>query len=83
MATKTRTKNFSSDEISMLVDFVHENKSQLFGSLSSSLAYEDKNHVWEDIAKEISEPHGTLRNKEDVSKKWSKCSSQVQANHLR
>ena len=55
----------------MLVDFVLENKSQLFGSLSSSLSYDDKNRVWEDIAKEISEAYGTFRNKEDVSKKWS------------
>ena len=45
MATKTRAKNFSSDEISMLVDFLHENKSQLFGSLSSSLTYDYKNRV--------------------------------------
>ena len=69
MATKTCAKNFSSDEISMLVDFVHENKSKLFSSLSSSLSYDDKNRVWEDIAKEISEAHGTFKNKEDISKK--------------
>ena len=68
MATKTRVKNFSSDEISKLVEFVYENKSQLFGSLSSSLSYDDKNRMWEDIAIEISEEHGTFRNKEDVSK---------------
>ena len=55
----------------MSVDFVHENKSQLFGSLSSSLSYDDKNRVWEDIEKEILEAHGTFRNKEDVFKKWS------------
>ena len=71
MATRTRAKNFSSDEISMFVDFVHQNKSQLFGLLSSSLTYNDKNRVWKDIAKEFSEAHGTFRNKEDVSKESS------------
>ena len=71
MTTKTHSKNFSSDEIAMIVDLVHENKSKLFGSLSSSLSYDDKNHVWETIAREISEAHGTFRNKGDVTKKWS------------
>ena len=68
---KPRAKNYTSDEISMLVDLVQENKSKLFGSLSSSLSYDDKNHVWENISIEISEAHGTFRSKEDVSKKWS------------
>ena len=48
----------------MLVDFVHENKSHLFGSLSSSLSNDEKNLVLEDIAKEISkrmEPSGTRK----------------------
>ena len=54
----------------MIVDLVHENKSKLFGSLTSSLSYYDKNHVWENITIEISEAHGTFSNKEDASKKW-------------
>ena len=63
MATKIRAKNFAFDEISMLVDYVHENKSQLFVSLSSSLSYDDKNRVWEDIAKSRKrmEPSGTRK----------------------
>ena len=38
-----------------LVDLVLENKSKLFGALSSSLSYDEKNKIWEDIAKEISQ----------------------------
>ena len=71
MSMKTRAKNFSSEEISSLVDLVLENKSKLFGALSCSLTFDEKNNVWEDIAKEISQSHGTFRSKEDVSKKWS------------
>ena len=55
MALKARAKNFSSDEITQLVDLVLENKSKLFGALSSSLSYDEKNKIWEDIAKEISQ----------------------------
>ena len=72
MALKARAKNFSSDEITQLVDLVLENKSKLFGALSSSLSYDEKNKIWEDIAKEISQ-NGTFRNKEDVSKKVVEC----------
>ena len=55
MALKARAKNFSSDEITQLVDLVLENKSKLFGALSSSLSYDEKNKIWEDIAKEKSQ----------------------------
>ena len=71
MSIKTRSKNFSADEISTLVDLVQENKSKLFGSLSSSLTYEEKNNVWKEIAEAITQVHGNLRSKEDVAKKWS------------
>ena len=50
MAMKTRAKNFSSDEISSLVDLVLENKSKLFGALSCSLTIDGNNNVWADIA---------------------------------
>ena len=52
MALKARAKNFSSNEITQIVDLVLENKSKLFGALSSSLSYDEKNKIWEDIAKE-------------------------------
>ena len=55
MALKARAKNFYSDEITQLVDLVLENKSKLFGALSSSLSYDEKNKIWEDIAKEKSQ----------------------------
>ena len=71
ISLKTRSKNFSHEEISMLVDLVQENKSKLFGSLSSALTYEEKNCIWKEIAEAISQAHGSLRTKEDVAKKWS------------
>ena len=55
MSMKTRAKNFSSEEISSLVDLVLENKSKLFGALRCSLTFDEKNNVWEDIAEEISQ----------------------------
>ena len=56
MSIKTRSKNFSADEISTLVDLVQENKSKLFGSLSSSLTYEEKN-VWKQSASDTVQMH--------------------------
>ena len=45
----------------MIVDLVHENMSKLSCSLSSYLSYDDKNHGWENIVREISEANGTFR----------------------
>ena len=57
MSIKTRSKNFSADEISTLVDLVQENKSKLFGSLSSSLTYEEKNNAWKQSASDTVQMH--------------------------
>ena len=72
MATqsKTRAKNFSDDEIMTLIDIVGENKAKIFGALSSTLTADDKNKVWEEVACQISERHGTTRTRDDISKKW-------------
>ena len=47
MSLKTRGKNFCADECALLVDLVQENKSELFGALSSSLTSEEKISSWE------------------------------------
>ena len=69
--SKPRAKNYSSEEINCLVDLVQEKKSQLFGSLSASFTFEEKNKVWDDLASRLSALHGTVRNRDDVIKKWS------------
>ena len=69
--SKPRAKNYSSEEINCLVDLVKEKKSQLFGSLSASFTFEEKNKVWDDLASRLSALHGTVRNRDDVIKKWS------------
>ena len=48
---------------------VLENKPKLFGAFSSTLTFDEKNSIWEQIANSISQEHGTLRTREDVSKK--------------
>ena len=69
--SKPRAKNFSSEEINFLVDLILEKKSQLFGSLSASFNFEEKNTVWDEVASGLSTLHGTSRNRDDVVKKWS------------
>ena len=51
---KTRSKCFSSDEVMTLVDLICVEKSSLFGALSTTLTFDDKNKVWEDIAGKLS-----------------------------
>ena len=69
--SKPRAKNFSSEEINSLVDLILEKKSQLFGSLSASFTFEEKNTVWDEVASGLSTLHDTSRNRDDVLKKWS------------
>ena len=69
--SKPRAKNFSSEELNSLVDLIQEKISQLFGSLSASFTFEEKNTVWDDVASRLSALHGTPRNRDDVIKKWS------------
>ena len=68
--SKPRSKVFSLEEVMTLVDLMEANKSSLFGALSSSLTMDDKNKVWQDIARKLSEQHGQMRTRDDVSKKW-------------
>ena len=70
MSSKTRAKNFSDSEITNLVDLVLENKPKLFGAFSSTLTFDEKNKIWEQIANTISQEHGRIRTKDDVFKKW-------------
>ena len=67
---KTRAKNFSNEEITSLVDLVLENKPKLFGAFSSKITSNEKDALWEEIARTISRTHGTIRSKDDVCKKW-------------
>ena len=69
--SKTRSKNFTLEETNSLVDLVQENRSKLFGSLSASLTFEEKTRVWEEIASKLSQLHGGLRTKDEITKKWA------------
>ncbi|KAI6661447.1 hypothetical protein LOD99_13319 [Oopsacas minuta] len=68
--SKTRSKNFTQEEIMSLVDLIHEQKSKLFGALTSTLTFDDKNKIWEEISGRLSELHWNVRTRDYVMKKW-------------
>ena len=68
--SKTRSKNFNLEKTNSLVDLVQGNRSKLFGSLSACITFEEKTRVWEEIASKLSQLHGVLRTKDEVTKKW-------------
>ena len=53
-----------------LVDLIHDQKSKLFGALTSILTFDDKNKIWEEISGRLSELHGNVRTRDDIMKKW-------------
>ena len=69
--SKTRSKNFSTEEVHCLVDLLQEHKSQLFGSFSASFTFEEKNIVWDEVASKLSSLYGVTRTRDDILKKWS------------
>ncbi|KAI6656034.1 hypothetical protein LOD99_1768 [Oopsacas minuta] len=68
--SKSLSKNFTQEEIMSLVDLIHDQKSKLFGALTSTLTFDDKNKIWEEISGRLSELHGNVRTRDDVMKKW-------------
>ena len=68
--TKTRSKKFSDDEVISIVDIIEENKSKIFGALSSTLTADDKNKIWEEIAGKISDGYEGTRTRDEICKKW-------------
>ena len=68
--SKTRSKNFTQEEIMSLVDLIHDQKSKLFGALTSTLTFDDKNKIWEEISGRLSELHGNVRTRDDIMKIW-------------
>ena len=69
--SKTRSKNFSTEEVLCLVDLIQEHKSQLFGGFSASFTFEEKNIVWDEVASKLSSLYGVTRTRDDILKKWS------------
>ncbi|KAI6646870.1 hypothetical protein LOD99_9139 [Oopsacas minuta] len=53
-----------------LVNPIHDQKSKLFGALTSTLTIDDKNKIWEEISGRLSELHGNVRTRDDVMKTW-------------
>ncbi|KAI6661488.1 Myb-related transcription factor, partner of profilin-like [Oopsacas minuta] len=49
---------------------IHDQKSELFGALTSTLTFDDKNKIWEEISGRLSELHGNVRTRDDIMKKW-------------
>ena len=68
--SKTRSKNFTREEIMSRVDLIHDQKSKLFGSLTSTLTNDDESRIREEISGRLSELHGNVRTRDDIMKKW-------------
>ena len=68
-STKTRSKNLTQEEIMSLVGLIHDQKSKLFGALTSTLTANDENKIWEEISGRLSDLHGNVRARDEIMKK--------------
>jgi hypothetical protein len=72
-----RRPNFTDNEKTALVDAVVENHNTLFGKLSSTLTNAEKDEVWDQVHARVNSVSSTIRNKEELKKKYQSLKSEV------
>lgn len=71
VAKKKRKKNFSQEELTVLVDEVNEHKKVLFEKFSDTLTNEKKEKYWRQIALKINAVSLVERSVDEIRKKWT------------
>jgi hypothetical protein len=61
------------------VDAVVENHNTLFGKLSSTLTNAEKDEVWDQVLARVNSVSSTIRNKEELKKKYQSLKSEVKS----
>lgn len=74
---RNRKKNFSHEEILILIDGYKENKTVLESKLNSSVTNRKKGEIWQDITNKINAKGCEQREIKEVRKKWSDLKTQA------
>ena len=72
-----KSKNFTKQELEVLVDSVYEHKAILTSKFKSNITNEDKNRLWDQIlvTNKVNSVSEVARTREAVKKKWQDFSS--------
>ena len=72
---RKKSKNFTKQELEVLVDSVYEHKTILTSKFKSNITNEDKNRLWDQITNKVNSVSEVARTREAVKKKWQDFSS--------
>ncbi len=70
MDDKKRNKNFTRQEMEVLIEEISARKKVLFGRLENSISMQSKRRAWERVA-------NSIRDVDGVKKKWAELKSAV------
>ncbi|KAF4104863.1 hypothetical protein G5714_014194 [Onychostoma macrolepis] len=77
MDDKKRNKNFTRQEMGVLIEEISARKKVLLGRLDNSISMQSKRHAWERVAEAVSAVANSLRDVDGVKKKWADLKSAV------
>ncbi|XP_058619708.1 nuclear apoptosis-inducing factor 1-like [Onychostoma macrolepis] len=77
MDDKKRNKNFTRQEMEVLIEEISARKKVLLGRLDNSISMQSKRRAWERVAEAVSAVANSLRDVDGVKKKWADLKSAV------
>ncbi|ROL44255.1 Myb/SANT-like DNA-binding domain-containing protein 4 [Anabarilius grahami] len=77
MDDKKRNKNFTRQELEVLVEEIIARKKVLLGRLDNSISMHNKRHAWERVAEAVSAVANSVWDADGVKKKWADLKSAV------
>ncbi|ROL47357.1 Myb/SANT-like DNA-binding domain-containing protein 4 [Anabarilius grahami] len=77
MDDKKRNKNFTRQELEVLVEEISTRKKVLLGKLDNNISMHNKRHAWERVAEAVSAVTNSARDADGVRKKWADLKSAV------
>ena len=71
---KGRSKNFTANELRVLVDQIYDHKNVLMGKFENGLTFERKKNTWRRVAESVSAEGVAERTEDEVRKKYKNFS---------
>ncbi len=83
MDDKKRNKNFTRQEMEVLIEEISARKKVLIGRLDNSISMQSKRRAWERVAEAVSAVANSIRDVDGVKKKWADLKSAVKKKRSR
>ncbi len=83
MDDKKRNRNFTRQEMEVLIEEISARNKVLIGRLDNSISMQSKRRAWERVAEAVSAVANSIRDVDGVKKKWADLKSAVKKKEQR